>query len=126
MDDSIAIPLLTLGALAWLMPKAVRRLELSRAKHRSLAGHARMAKRVAGLLPGYAYNETQFFSVDGASAAVVQRRRDIVRRRIVVTLSAALARAVAERVLAYVHGARLRGRPMRPVSQLLVARACVN
>ncbi len=30
----------------WL-PAAKRRLELSRAKHRSLAGHSRMATRVA-------------------------------------------------------------------------------
>jgi glutamate-1-semialdehyde 2,1-aminomutase len=75
MDDSIAIPLLALGALAWLLPKARRRMELSRAKHRSLAGHARMAKRVAALLPGYAYDEDRFFNSDGAEPAVVQRRR---------------------------------------------------
>lgn len=75
MDDSIAIPLLALGALAWLLPKARRRVELSRAKHRSLAGHARMAKRVAALLPGYAYDEDRFFNSDGAEPAVVQRRR---------------------------------------------------
>ena len=31
------------------------RLRLSRAKHRSLAGHARIAKRIASLIPGYAY-----------------------------------------------------------------------
>ena len=76
MDDSIAIPLLTLGALAWLFPKAKRRLELSRAKHRSLAGHSRIAKRIAGLLPGYAYDEGRFFNSDGADDVVVQRRRD--------------------------------------------------
>jgi glutamate-1-semialdehyde 2,1-aminomutase len=75
MDDSIAIPLLALGAIAWLLPKARRRLELSRAKHRSLAGHARIAKRIAGLLPGYAYDEERFFNSDGAAPEVVQRRR---------------------------------------------------
>ena len=76
MDESMAFPLMALGALAWVLPKAKQRLELSRAKHRSLAGHSRIAKRIAGLLPGYNYDETMFFNSDGASSAVVERRRD--------------------------------------------------
>jgi glutamate-1-semialdehyde 2,1-aminomutase len=76
MDQSMAFPLMALGALAWVLPKAKQRLELSRAKHRSLAGHSRIAKRIAGLLPGYNYDETMFFNSDGASNAVVERRRD--------------------------------------------------
>jgi glutamate-1-semialdehyde 2,1-aminomutase len=76
MDQSMAFPLMALGALAWVLPKAKQRLELSRAKHRSLAGHSRIAKRIAGLLPGYNYDETMFFKSDGASSAVVERRRD--------------------------------------------------
>ncbi len=39
---------LALGALA---PKAKARLALSRAKYKSLAGHARMSRRVAKLIP---------------------------------------------------------------------------
>jgi glutamate-1-semialdehyde 2,1-aminomutase len=76
MDDNIALPLLALGVLAWVLPKAKRRIELSRAKHRSLAGHSRIAKRIAGLLPGYAYDEATFFNSDQADSAVVQRRRN--------------------------------------------------
>jgi glutamate-1-semialdehyde 2,1-aminomutase len=76
MEQSMAFPLLALGALAWVLPKAKQRLELSRAKHRSLAGHSRIAKRIAGLLPGYNYDETLFFNSDGAGSAVVERRRD--------------------------------------------------
>jgi len=76
MNESMAFPLLALGALAWVFPKAKQRLELSRAKHRSLAGHSRIAKRIAGLLPGYNYDENVFFNSDGASSAVVERRRD--------------------------------------------------
>ena len=56
----------------------------------------------------------------GGSDAMVRRRRGIERRRIVVTLSAALAREEAERVLAYVRDAQLCGRTVRPVSTLLV------
>ena len=55
---------------------ARRRLQLSFAKHRSLAGHSRMAKRVAGLLPGFSYGEDRFFSADDAPADVGARRRE--------------------------------------------------
>jgi glutamate-1-semialdehyde 2,1-aminomutase len=56
-------------------PALKARLELSRAKHPSLAGHARLARRLAVLIPGYAYGEERFFSADAAPADVVARRR---------------------------------------------------
>jgi glutamate-1-semialdehyde 2,1-aminomutase len=75
MDETFALSALAFGALALGLPRALRRLQLSRAKHRSLAGHARMAKRVASLIPGYAYDEAGFYGSDGASAEVQARRR---------------------------------------------------
>ena len=66
--------------LAAALPKLLRRLELSRAKHPSLTGHSRMAKRVVGLLPGYAYDEARFFNSDNAPAAVEARRRAGLQR----------------------------------------------
>ncbi|HEX7690614.1 MAG TPA: aminotransferase class III-fold pyridoxal phosphate-dependent enzyme [Burkholderiaceae bacterium] len=75
MDTTFALSAVMLGLLAWTLPRAKRRLELSRAKHASLAGHSRMAKRVAALLPGYAYDEARFFGSDDAPAEVVARRR---------------------------------------------------
>ncbi len=75
MDETFALSALALGALAWTLPRAKRRLELSRAKHRSLAGHSRIAKRIAGLIPGYAYDEARFFGSDGAPPDVVAQRR---------------------------------------------------
>jgi len=75
MDETLALSALALATLALLAPKAKRRLELSRAKHRSLAGHSRMAKRLARWLPGYAYDEARFFAADEASADIVARRR---------------------------------------------------
>ena len=74
-----ALATLTLGALA-LLPSAKRRIELSRAKHRSLAGHSRMAKRVASLIPGYSYDEQRFFDSDGAPQAVAQQREAAFQR----------------------------------------------
>ena len=76
MDGTLALGAIALAALtAFTLPKARRRLELSLAKHRSLTGHSRMAKRVASWLPGYAYDEAQFFGADGAPAEVASQRR---------------------------------------------------
>ena len=66
---------MTAGALVAGFPWLRRRLQLSRAKHPSLAGHSRMAKRIARLLPGYSYGEEEFFGVDDAPAEVQQQRR---------------------------------------------------
>ncbi|NDD14700.1 MAG: aminotransferase class III-fold pyridoxal phosphate-dependent enzyme, partial [Betaproteobacteria bacterium] len=63
------------GALAAAFPSIKRRLELSRAKHPSLTGHSRMAKRLAGWIPGYAYDEAMFFNCDGAPDTIVQSRK---------------------------------------------------
>jgi glutamate-1-semialdehyde 2,1-aminomutase len=80
MADTFLTPWVAMAAgsaatLAWLAPRVKRRIALSRAKHRSLAGHSRIAKRLAALVPGYAYDETAFFSSDGAPGAVVEQRR---------------------------------------------------
>ncbi|MEK8050064.1 aminotransferase class III-fold pyridoxal phosphate-dependent enzyme [Ideonella sp. DXS22W] len=76
MDETLTISALAaLGAFGLALPRIKRRLELSRAKHRSLAGHSRMAKRVAALIPGYAYDEARFFASDQAPAEVQAHRR---------------------------------------------------
>ena len=56
------------------------RWQLSLAKHRSLTGHSRMARRFASLVPFYEYGESQFFSTDGAPENVVAARRAGFRR----------------------------------------------
>ncbi|MEY4751527.1 MAG: hypothetical protein RIQ60_3741 [Pseudomonadota bacterium] len=77
MEDALfSFSSIALAALlAVNLPRIKRRIELSRAKHRSLAGHSKMAKRIAGLIPGYAYGDEAFFGCDGAPAEVVERRR---------------------------------------------------
>ena len=62
------------AAAAFGIGKAEQRLRLSRAKHRSLTGHVRMARRVAGWLPGYDLDRDAFFRADGASDEQVARR----------------------------------------------------
>jgi glutamate-1-semialdehyde 2,1-aminomutase len=61
--------------LGFGLTAARRRLALSRAKHRSLAGHSRIAKWFAAQVPGYAYDEARFFASDGAPASVQAARR---------------------------------------------------
>jgi glutamate-1-semialdehyde 2,1-aminomutase len=67
----IAGGLITLLALRslWL------RLLLSRAKHPSLAGHARLGRLLARLIRYYEYDETRFFNADDAPAEVTAARR---------------------------------------------------
>ena len=74
MEETIPL-LLGVAALAGLAPALRRRWLLSRAKHPSLTGHSRMAKRLARWLPGYAYDEATFFACDGAPPALAERRR---------------------------------------------------
>ena len=64
-----------LGVLATFSPMIKRRIELSRAKHRSLAGHSRLAKRLARWIPGYSLGEDRFFNCDGAPTDVATRRK---------------------------------------------------
>ena len=59
----------------WLLARLRQRMELSRAKHRSLAGPPRNARRLARLLPRYAYVREQGLAIDGAPAPVVAQRR---------------------------------------------------
>lgn len=69
------------GAVAiWLLPKAWQRLQLSRAKHRSLAGHTRMALRLSRLLPSYDLGEHEVFAADGAPPDVVGMRKEAFQR----------------------------------------------
>lgn len=80
MNETLALSAVALATLALALPAARRRLQLSAAKHPSLTGHARMAKRVAALLPGYAYDAERFFNSDGAPAEAVSRRRQALLR----------------------------------------------
>ncbi len=56
------------------------RIMLSRAKHRSLAGHTRLAQRLARLLPNYQFGAIDAFAADGAPADVEQCRHLAFRR----------------------------------------------
>ena len=96
------------GALALLL--ALRslwlRLLLSRAKHPSLGGHARIARLVARLVRYYEYDETRFFNADDAPEEVAAVRRAGFTR---------LSQLYAER---FAQGAALTREVARSVSDL--------
>jgi len=65
------------GALAVALgaAKGHARLTLSRAKHRSLAGHVRMSLRVARFVPAWGYDERRFFRADDCPEEIALQRQ---------------------------------------------------
>src|SRR5215471_4545955 len=63
------------AALAASVATLRKRLELSQAKYPSLAGHARIARRLARFVPFYEYSPERFFCSDGAPRDIAERRR---------------------------------------------------
>ena len=78
MDGNTTLAFYGLGAaaVATSAVKLKKRLQLSRAKHRSLAGHARMSRWLAGFMPFYEYDEDRFFRSDDAPLEIAARRRE--------------------------------------------------
>jgi glutamate-1-semialdehyde 2,1-aminomutase len=79
MDSPLPILSLAGAAIAGTaaaVPKLRARLALSRAKHRSLTGHAKMSRLVARLIPFYEFDINDFFRSDGAPAPVANQRQD--------------------------------------------------
>ena len=78
MDGNTALAFYGLGAaaVATSVVTLKKRLRLSQAKHRSLAGHARMSRWLAGFMPFYDYDEDRFFCSDGAPEEIAARRRE--------------------------------------------------
>ena len=65
----------TVGLTASLH-RVTTRLTLSKAKHPSLRGHAKMSRFFAKLVPFYEYDDKLFFRSDGAPDEVAERRRE--------------------------------------------------
>jgi glutamate-1-semialdehyde 2,1-aminomutase len=63
-----------------LLKKVFIRLQLSKAKHPSLTGHSKLARRLAKLVPAYELDEEHFFDCDGAPSDIAQRRRNAFDR----------------------------------------------
>ncbi|AWN17106.1 aminotransferase class III-fold pyridoxal phosphate-dependent enzyme [Salinisphaera sp. LB1] len=79
---------IAIAALVAAARAGYSRLLLSRAKHPSLVGHGRIARRFARRVPGYAYTGEAFYRSDDAPADVGRQRRQAFE---------ALARRLRER-----------------------------
>ncbi len=75
MSESVVLYVFFAAILAYASVRLKQRLELSVAKHRSLTGHPRMARRFAAMIPFYSYDERQAFGVDGAPEDIVSVRK---------------------------------------------------
>jgi glutamate-1-semialdehyde 2,1-aminomutase len=75
MNTTLLAWLAGLALLGVVLPRVWARLQLSLAKHPSLAGHARLSRRLARLLPAFELEGEAFFAADGAPAEVVERRQ---------------------------------------------------
>jgi glutamate-1-semialdehyde 2,1-aminomutase len=80
MNTTLALYALGAAALAATVPPLKLRLELSRAKHPSLTGHSRMARRVARLVPFYEFEGERFFASDDAPPEIAAQRREAFMR----------------------------------------------
>jgi len=74
-NTALALYAVGAAALTGSLVKLRTRLDLSKAKHGSLTGHVRMAKRIASLIPFYEYDEARFFRSDNALEAIATLRR---------------------------------------------------
>jgi len=75
VNPTFVLYILAALVLLAVLRKAQLRLQLSRAKHRSLAGHSRWSRRFAALVPFYEYTESEFFAADAAPGEVAAQRR---------------------------------------------------
>ncbi len=63
-----------------ILRKITIRLQLSRAKHPSLAGHSKMLRRISKLIPLYEITEEHFFNCDNAPNEISEKRRTSLDR----------------------------------------------
>src|SRR5579872_5002745 len=68
------------GALTAPLNKLKGRIALSKSKHRSLTGHARIARRVAAMVPFYEYDQHGFFRADEPPEEIALQRETGFRR----------------------------------------------
>jgi len=59
-----------------VLRKLAIRLQLSKAKHKSMRGHSKWSRRISKWINFFDYSQQEYFSVDGAPAEVAKQRAD--------------------------------------------------
>lgn len=80
MNENVIYYFTTAALVAFAIRKIYIRLQLSRAKHPSLRGHAKWSRRIAKLIPFFEYGEEKFFCSDNAPADIAKKRKDALAR----------------------------------------------
>ncbi len=75
LDPTLGLYAFGAAAGAAGLPRLKNRIELSLAKHRSLAGHPRIARWISARIPFYEYDEERFFRADDAPKEVAATRQ---------------------------------------------------
>lgn len=75
MISQLALLAAGTAAAAAALTKGSARLDLSRAKHRSLAGHVKWGKRITSRIPFYSYDAHRFFRADDPPEEIAARRQ---------------------------------------------------
>ena len=76
MPTELFIYSIYFSACMYLFLRLKARFTLSWAKHPSLAGHPRLSRLFAKIVPYFAYDNVKFCNSDNAPAVVMQQRRD--------------------------------------------------
>ncbi|WP_076417974.1 aminotransferase class III-fold pyridoxal phosphate-dependent enzyme [Colwellia sp. UCD-KL20] len=62
--------------LVYVLNRIRIRLQLSKAKHPSLRGHSKWSRRITSRIPYFSYNESHYFSCDGAPEHIALQRKE--------------------------------------------------
>lgn len=62
--------------LVYVLNRIRIRLQLSKAKHPSLRGHSKWSRRITSKIPYFSYNESHYFTCDGAPEHIALQRKE--------------------------------------------------
>lgn len=74
MNEQWIFYLLSAPLALIIIRKAAVRLQLSKAKHKSMRGHSKWSRRIASWIKFFDYSSKQYFCVDGAPSNIAEKR----------------------------------------------------
>lgn len=74
MNELWILYLLCCVTAIFILRKIAIRLRLSKAKHKSMRGHSKWSRRIAGWIKFFDYSPAEYFCVDGAPADISKQR----------------------------------------------------
>jgi glutamate-1-semialdehyde 2,1-aminomutase len=80
MREDLVVYIIAAIVFLFILWKITIRLRLSRAKHRSLRGHAKWSRRITRLIPYFEYGVVRFYCSDAAPQEIANRRRQGMER----------------------------------------------